>query len=77
MDAAANGQGIALAPRLLLDAEFEQGRLGELWRDARPGLGGHYLVCPEVPTSNPARDALIEWALAEVGGGVGESNSPR
>ncbi len=67
MDAAANGQGIALASRLLLNAEFAQGRLVELWQDTRAGQSGFYVVWPEPKKANRARDAVIEWVLAEVG----------
>lgn len=65
MDAAAHGQGIALAPRLLLNAELEQGRLVELWQDGRANQGGYYVIYPSDRQANPARDALINWLLAE------------
>jgi LysR family glycine cleavage system transcriptional activator len=65
MDAAANGQGVALAPRILLSVELEQGRLVQLWQDERTNQDGYYLVYPRKRQSSPARDALIEWALAE------------
>jgi LysR family glycine cleavage system transcriptional activator len=66
MDAAAHGQGIALAPRLLLNHELEQGRLVELWQDKRTDLGGYYIVYPRKRVSDQARDLLIEWMLSEV-----------
>jgi LysR family glycine cleavage system transcriptional activator len=66
MDAAANGQGIALAPRIFLAVEFEQGRLVEVWQDTRTNLGGFYIVYPRNRKFSPARDTLIAWALAEV-----------
>jgi len=71
MDAAANGQGIALAPRLLLSAEFAQAKLVELWQDTRPDQSGYYIVCPDRPKPNPARDAVIDWLLSEVGHSCG------
>jgi len=67
MDAAANGQGIALAPRLLVDAEFAQGRLVELWQDTRSNQGGYYVICPNNRKSSPAIDVVMDWALSEVG----------
>lgn len=69
MDAAANGQGIALAPRLLLGAELAQGNLVELWRDTRSDQNGFYVLWPDRGKPNPARDALIDWVLSEVGRG--------
>jgi LysR family glycine cleavage system transcriptional activator len=65
MDAAANGQGIALAPQILLAVEIEQGRLIDIWQDTRTNQGGYYIVYPRNIKSNPARDAFIKWALAE------------
>ena len=63
IDAAANGQGVALAPRLLVAAELEQGRLVELWRNTRPDRGGLYVVHPNIP--NHARDSVISWVVSE------------
>ena len=64
MDAAANGQGVALAPRLLVASELEQGRLVELWRDTRPDQSGFYVVHPNNP--NRARGIVVDWVLSEV-----------
>ena len=66
MDAAANGQGIALAPRMLLIGEIEHGRLVDIWQDTRTNQGGYYIVYPNNISSRPARDAFIEWVLVEV-----------
>lgn len=65
MDAAANGQGIALAPRILLDLELEHGRLVELWQDTRKNQGGFYIVYPRNRISDHARDVLIDWIFSE------------
>ena len=67
MDAAANGQGIALAPRILLDSDITQGRLVELWQDRRSNQGGYYIVYPVCRSSSSARNALIEWMNNQVG----------
>lgn len=66
MDAAANGQGVALAPKLLVASELAQGKLVALWRDTRPDQSGFYIVCPDLPKPNRARDTVIDWVLAEV-----------
>ena len=68
MDAAANGQGVALAPRLLVSIDIRQGRLVEVWRDARPDQGGYYLIHPRHGVSDAGRDGFIDWALAQVRG---------
>jgi LysR family glycine cleavage system transcriptional activator len=67
MDAAANGQGITLAPRILLGVEVGQGRLVKVWQDGRTDQGGYYIVYPRHQKSSPARGTLIAWILAEVG----------
>ena len=59
MDAAANGQGIALVPALLLADDLDSGRLRELWRVPDIGRAGYYLMYPTRPDA--ARDALVEW----------------
>ncbi|NIA69263.1 LysR family transcriptional regulator [Pelagibius litoralis] len=66
MDAAANGQGIALAPRLLLDDEISKGKLVALWQDTGEDQGGYHIVHPLTQRPNPARDAVIAWVLSEV-----------
>ncbi|MEH6547251.1 MAG: LysR substrate-binding domain-containing protein [Sneathiella sp.] len=66
MDAAANGQGIALAPRLLVAAEVASGKLIDLWRDKRQGLWGYYLIYPDNKTVPPSLQLLIDWILSEV-----------
>jgi len=66
MDAAANGQGVALAPRLLVVSDLAQGKLVELWQDKSSDQNGFYVVCPEHPRPKRARDAVIEWALSQV-----------
>jgi len=66
MDAAANGQGIALAPRILLTIDLEQGRLVELWRDTRTSQDGYYIVYPANRESISTREAFKTWAASEV-----------
>lgn len=68
MGAAANGQGVALAPSLLLADEIASGRLVPLWRDKSADQNGYYIVHPMAGKPNPARDAVVEWVLCEVSG---------
>ncbi len=65
MDAAANGQGVALAPRLLTTADLAAGKLVNLWQDRRQDQIGYYLVYPDKSPVNPARDALLNWIVSE------------
>jgi LysR family transcriptional regulator, glycine cleavage system transcriptional activator len=67
MDAAATGQGIALAPSLLIGAELSQDKLVELWRDERSDQSGFYIVWPNRAQANPSRDIVIDWIMSEVG----------
>ncbi|WP_421709671.1 LysR substrate-binding domain-containing protein [Algihabitans sp.] len=64
MDAAANGQGIALAPRLLLSADLAEGRLVELWRDQRPDQNGFYIVYPSERAPRVTITRVIGWILS-------------
>ena len=66
MDAAANGQGVALAPRLLLGEEIAAGRLSVLWHDNARDQGGFYLVRPGARKPSAAQDVVVEWIRAEV-----------
>jgi LysR family glycine cleavage system transcriptional activator len=66
VDAAANGQGIALAPRLLVSDEIAQGKLAELWVEPPTDDNGYYILYPETRGSKPERDAVSAWLLSEV-----------
>jgi len=62
---AAFGQGITLAQRLLVQDDLASGRLVEIWQDPSQGRGGFYLIWPKARKS-AARDALIDWILAQI-----------
>lgn len=66
MDAAANGQGIALVPRLLARADITQGKLVALWRDEQPDQHGYYIVSLRDKKPKAAKQNLIDWLLREV-----------
>lgn len=65
IDAASNGQGIALTPRLLVERELALGHLASIWRDPQPSENGYYAVWPDNRKNNRARDAFVEWIRAE------------
>lgn len=66
MDAAANGQGIALAPYLLIEAEVARGELAVVWQDTTEYDRGYYLVWRERPSQTVALRAVIDWVLSEI-----------
>lgn len=66
MDAAMNGQGVALAPRLLVEGDLARGTLVELWRDRRSDQGGYYIVCPKQSKPSVERKAVTDWIMSEV-----------
>ena len=66
-DAAANGQGIALAPRLLVGSELEQERLVEVWCDKRQRQVAFFAVWPNDRQASAVVVELVNWILAETG----------
>ncbi len=66
IDAAANGQGVALAPHILVASDLTAGRLKTLWRDERSEQDGYYILCPESAAPDPGRDAMVDWILSEL-----------
>ena len=67
MDAAANGQGIALVAELLLQDQVTAGRLAILWRDPGNTQGAYYLATPKAGRARPAVQAVCAWVKGEVG----------
>lgn len=70
IDAAINGQGIALVPSILVEQELVNGGLVEVWRDDQPVSTGYYLVYPKRHRNSPSRDAVIQWLLERRSGDV-------
>jgi len=68
MDAAQNGQGIALVPLLLAARAIEQGELVNLWRDEHADPSGYYIVYPDADrTDRSHMKAVASWLLNQVG----------
>ncbi len=67
IDAAANGQGIALAPRLLVERDLTAGRLAVVWRAPEEPGSGFHLVRAEGGRHAPARDAVAAWLRVQAG----------
>ncbi|MEM7425581.1 MAG: LysR substrate-binding domain-containing protein [Pseudomonadota bacterium] len=67
MEAAANGQGIALVPRLLLTEDLAAGRLKELWRTSADDPAGYYAVWPRGSRTAAPLEAFVNWLVQEAG----------
>ncbi|MFP3525768.1 LysR substrate-binding domain-containing protein, partial [Pantoea sp. SIMBA_072] len=65
IEAAENGQGIAMARGTLVLEELASGRLTRLFDLALPGDFGYYLVCPEVTADRPKIAAFRRWIMEE------------
>jgi LysR family transcriptional regulator, glycine cleavage system transcriptional activator len=63
LDAAAQGQGVALGRRVLATAELAAGRLVRPFRQAMPLDRAYYLVCPERLVDDPRVSRFREWIL--------------
>jgi LysR family transcriptional regulator, glycine cleavage system transcriptional activator len=65
LDAAARGDGIALARRSLVEADLAAGRLVRLWKRSVPDVHAHFIVWRPDSVRLPAIDALRAWLHAE------------
>lgn len=71
IEAALAGLGVALVPRLYVDAELAQGRLIAPWPEGKRISKTFCLVLPEpVALVNPPLQAFAAWLLAEAGAGA-------
>ena len=59
LDAAANGQGVVLAPAILAQNDIASGRLVEVWRSDEVSAEGYYLIHPDPATT--AVKAMMAW----------------
>lgn len=67
LDAAANGQGMAIAPKLIARADVKSGRLQEVWHDEIEKDVGFWLLRPAGKSANQdASAALTDWILNEI-----------
>ncbi len=67
IDAAIGGQGVALAPRILVDQAIGAGLLRLLWSHEEEG--GYYLVWPRIRPLGEGAQAMVAWLRAEMGEG--------
>jgi LysR family glycine cleavage system transcriptional activator len=66
IDAAIDGQGIALARTALAAADLINGRLVRLFQTALPLRNTYWIVCPKATSALPKVVAFRDWLLAEV-----------
>jgi LysR family glycine cleavage system transcriptional activator len=65
LEAAASGQGVAMARSTILGDDLVSGRLVRPFALDMPGRYGFHLVCPEAIANRPKIVRLREWLLAE------------
>ncbi len=68
LQAAASGQGVALATSVLVGEALEAGRLVRPLAHEVRGEHGYWLVCPEAAAQRPGVAAFRAWILREAGG---------
>lgn len=66
VQAALDGQGIALTPAAYVLDDLEEGHLVRPFQLAVPDIYSNYLVCPKEKSAEPAIAAFWNWALDEV-----------
>jgi len=63
LDAAVNGQGVALARSVLVGGELASGRLVRLWEIAVPSSRAYYAVWSERSAARPEVSAFLDWLM--------------
>jgi len=65
LQAAASGQGVALATNVLIGDYLQAGRLVRPFREEVKGSNHYYVVCPEATADRPELAAFRAWLLDE------------
>jgi LysR family glycine cleavage system transcriptional activator len=68
LQAAAAGQGVALATSVLIGDYLEAGRLARPFPQEVKGTSRYYVACPEAAADRPAISDFRAWLLAEARG---------
>ncbi len=74
LEAAIEGQGIALGRSALIERDLEQGRLVKPFDVQIPNAFAYYLVCPEGRADRPKIVAFRDWLLREAGREAGSAS---
>jgi LysR family glycine cleavage system transcriptional activator len=77
IDAAVDGQGIALARTVLAAADLINGRLVRPFRTTLPLKNTYWIVCPRATSALPKIVAFRDWLLAEAAADAGQLDSTR
>lgn len=64
-EAAAQGLGVALLPRLLVERELTSGRLVQVTRHEQLGERVYHFICPPHRAGEPVLAAFSQWLAAE------------
>lgn len=74
LQAAASGQGVALATNVLIGDYLEAGRLVRPFPQEVKGSNHYHVVCPEANADRPDIAAFREWLLDEAAGQGAKAN---
>jgi LysR family transcriptional regulator, glycine cleavage system transcriptional activator len=77
IDAAVDGQGIALARTVLAAADLINGRLVRPFQTTLPLKNTYWIVCPKATSALPKIAAFRDWLLAEAAADAGQLDSTR
>jgi LysR family glycine cleavage system transcriptional activator len=66
-EAAKQGMGIALMPRLLVEDELKSGALVQVSAHEHPSSRSYYLIFPEEKTENAALSRFCDWIAGQAG----------
>lgn len=67
LQAATEGKGVAIVPRILAESELESGALVPLFEFATVTVGSYFLLCRENDWLSPKVRKFREWIVAEAG----------
>lgn len=65
LEAAQSGQGVALAPRPLIESRLREGSLTIPFDIGVPSPSTYFLVVPEMASQRPAVETFVRWIIAE------------
>ena len=65
VQAAVEGKGVAIVPRILVESELESGMLVMPFENASVAAGSYYLLCRESQWQTPKVSKFREWIVSE------------